>query len=142
MVARQAEHLRAPGRRRILDESGTREGVDFLSFRTIRRTALSVAIAAAWLTAGPARSDGPVVAWGDDTYGQATPPDLVDGDAGTASAIAAGDYHSCAIQAGIGKVVCWGDNTYGQATPPAEVDGTAGAAIAIAAGASSSCAIQ
>jgi alpha-tubulin suppressor-like RCC1 family protein len=37
----------------------------------------------------------------------------VDGTAGTASAIAAGLYHSCAIQAGTGAVVCWGLNSYG-----------------------------
>jgi len=58
----------------------------------------------------------------------------VDGTAGTASTIAAGQQHSCAIQAESGAVVCWGWNDYGQATPPPSVDGTAGTATAIAAG--------
>jgi hypothetical protein len=67
----------------------------------------------------------------------------VDGTTGTATAIAAGGYHSCAIQAGSGAVVCWG-STFGplgggdstrQATPPPSVDGTTGVASAIAAGA-------
>jgi hypothetical protein len=58
----------------------------------------------------------------------------VDGTSGTASAIAAGALHSCAIQAGTGAVICWGANGSGQATPPASVNGTAGTASAIAAG--------
>ena len=77
---------------------------------------------------------GAVVCWGDNYYGQATPPPSVNGTAGTASAIAAGGGHSCAIQAGTGAVVCWGGNYFGQATPPPSVDGTAGTASAIAAG--------
>jgi hypothetical protein len=58
----------------------------------------------------------------------------VDGTSGTATAIAAGYYHSCAIQAGSDAVVCWGSNFSGQATPPPSVDGTAGTASAISAG--------
>ena len=61
---------------------------------------------------------GFVVGWGDDTYGQATPPVLVDGTSGTASAVAAGHFHSCAIQAGTGNVVCWGRNADRQGSPP------------------------
>jgi hypothetical protein len=76
------------------------------------------------------------------TPGQATPPPSVDGTAGSASAIATGSGHSCAIQAGSGAVVCWGYNYWGQATPPPAVDGTAGSASAIAAGSEHSCAIQ
>ena len=63
-------------------------------------------------------SDGPVVGWGDDFYGQATPSDVVNGDSGTGIAIAAGNSHSCAIKAGTGNVVCWGDDFSGKATPP------------------------
>jgi hypothetical protein len=66
----------------------------------------------------------------------------VDGTSGTASAIAAGAFHTCAIQAGSDAVVCWGENFFGQATPPAEVDGTTGTASAIAAGAFHSLALR
>ena len=59
-------------------------------------------------------SDGPVVDWGDDFYGQTAPPDVFNGDSGTGIAIAAGGSHSCAIQAGTGNVVCWGSDFYGQ----------------------------
>ena len=52
---------------------------------------------------------------------------------GTATAIATGRYHSCAIQAGTGKAICWGDNQYDQATPPDTVNGVFGTAIVIAA---------
>jgi hypothetical protein len=58
----------------------------------------------------------------------------VNGTSGTALAISAGDYHSCAVQSGTFAVVCWGANFDGQAAPPPEVDGTTGGAAAIAAG--------
>jgi hypothetical protein len=83
---------------------------------------------------------GNVVCWGDDSYGQATPPDSVNGISGTATAIAADGDHSCAIQAGTDDVVCWGwdygarGDYYGQATPPDAVNGVSGAATDIAAG--------
>jgi hypothetical protein len=93
---------------------------------------------------------GSVVGWGTDGYGQATPPDAVNGVSGTATDIAAGGRHNCAIQAGTGNVVCWGSNHYpayrggwvGQATPPDTVNGVLGTAIDIAAGHAHSCAIQ
>jgi hypothetical protein len=44
-----------------------------------------------------AAQDGNVVCWGDDFYGQATPPDAVNGVSGTATDIAAGYYHTLAI---------------------------------------------
>jgi hypothetical protein len=62
------------------------------------------------------------------------PPPAVDGTKRTASAIAAGLFHSCAVQAGTGEVVCWGSNGDGQATPPPAVDGTTGTASTVAAG--------
>ena len=80
-----------------------------------------------------------MVCWGSNNAGQASPPaSVVRG----ASAIAAGDNHSCAIESGTGAVVCWGSDFSGQASPPASVDGSAGSAIAIAAGPFHSCAIQ
>jgi hypothetical protein len=70
----------------------------------------------------------------------------VNGVSGTASAVAAGYYHSCAIRSGTGAVVCWGSNFDGEATPPASVNGTSGTANAVAAGGTSfyghSCAIR
>lgn len=51
-----------------------------------------------------------------------------------ASAIAAGVFHSCAVQAETGAVVCWDRNDWLQSTPPPAVDGVNGVAIAIAAG--------
>jgi hypothetical protein len=77
-----------------------------------------------------------VVGWG------AGPPSSVNGTTGTASAIAAGQWHSCAIQSGTGQVVCWGRNDAGEATPPSSVNGTTGTASAIAAGGVHSLAIQ
>src|SRR6266516_2460581 len=60
----------------------------------------------------------------------------------TASAIAVGGYHDCALQAATGAVVCWGENSQGAATPPDSVNGTLGTASAIAAGQYHSCAIR
>jgi hypothetical protein len=87
--------------------------------------------------ADAAAVNGPVVGWGSN--GALAPPDSVNGVLGTASAIAPGLSHICAIQGGTGSVVCWGDD--GQATPPGAVDGVSGSATAIAAGGSHTLAI-
>jgi len=59
------------------------------------------------------QSNGTVVAWGDNTYGQTNVP------AGLTNvmAIAGGGYHSLALQSN-GTVVAWGDNIYGQTNVP------------------------
>jgi murein DD-endopeptidase MepM/ murein hydrolase activator NlpD len=67
--------------------------------------------AGGWHTCGM-RTDGSLACWGEDTYGQATPP------AGTFSQVTAGYEHTCGVRTD-GTLACWGDNTYGQATPPA-----------------------
>ena len=41
----------------------------------------------------PVPSTGSVVGWGNDTHGQVTPPNAVNGASGTATDIAAGWYH-------------------------------------------------
>jgi hypothetical protein len=61
---------------------------------------------------------------------------------GAASAIAAGDDHTCAIREGSGAVVCWGADADGQASPPLFLNGVQGHATAIAAGTGYSLAIQ
>ena len=80
----------------------------------------------------PVPSTGSVVGWGNDYYGQVTPPNAVNGASGTATGIAAGWFHSCAIQAGTSEVVCWGQPPssydFGQATPPDAVNGVSGTA--------------
>src|SRR5262245_48699156 len=93
--------------------------------------ALTLTVSIGLLAGSPAAASGPIVGWGAGAS-----PSL------TASAIAEGSAHSCAIQAGTGIVVCWGENFHGGATPPPSVDGTAGTASAIAAGHYYSCAIQ
>jgi alpha-tubulin suppressor-like RCC1 family protein len=55
-----------------------------------------------------------VVAWGDDTDGQSSVPPL----SKDVVAIAAGEYHSLALQAD-GTVVAWGDGSYGDTNLPA-----------------------
>ncbi|MCC6622774.1 MAG: chromosome condensation regulator RCC1 [Deltaproteobacteria bacterium] len=70
--------------------------------------------------------DGNVVCWGDERYGQTGscdttvepwPPELVPSPVvglplGRASAIAAGEAHTCALVDG--GVMCWGDNLFAQ----------------------------
>ena len=54
-----------------------------------------------------------MVAWGDNGYGQTNvPPGL-----SNVVAIAAGGYHSLALQSN-GTVVAWGDNDYGETNVP------------------------
>ena len=71
------------------------------------------------------KSDGTVVAWGIDNFGQTTVP----AGLGGVRAIAAGEYHNAALTSD-GTVVAWGNNTYGQTTVPADLSNV----IAIAAG--------
>ena len=56
---------------------------------------------------------GSIVGWGNNYYGEATPPDGND-----FVAISAGYYHNLAHKSD-GSIVGWGFNANGQATPPA-----------------------
>ena len=61
------------------------------------------------------REDGTLACFGDDLYGQATPP------AGTFEELSAGYHHNCAVRSN-GAVACWGINVNGQVSPiPAEL---------------------
>jgi hypothetical protein len=64
------------------------------------------------------KSDGTVVAWGENDLGQTTVPAGVAG----VQAIAAGAYHTVALKSD-GTVVAWGKNNLGQTTVPAGVAG-------------------
>lgn len=125
------------------------------------------AIAAGYAHTCALLSDGTVRCWGFNGYGELgfattqmcnnTPcsmsPQPVPGLAGV-TAIAAGDYSTCAIITG-GAVKCWGDNQWGQvgvapsgscsgtacSPSPVLVSGLSGPAIAIAAGYEDTCAI-
>ncbi|MCG8609912.1 MAG: DUF4214 domain-containing protein [Pseudomonadales bacterium] len=52
------------------------------------------------------------LAFGENTFGQATPPNL-----NNPTFVDAGKTHTCAIDEG--EVVCWGDNSVGQSSVPA-----------------------
>jgi alpha-tubulin suppressor-like RCC1 family protein len=82
-----------------------------------------IAVAAGYLHSAALLSNGTVVAWGDNSFGQTNIP------AGLSNvvAIAAGDFHTFALRAN-GTVVGWGDNTYGQINVPSNL--TAVASIA------------
>jgi hypothetical protein len=75
------------------------------------------------------KSDGSVVCWGDNEYGQSTPP------AEIFTQVSAGYNHTCGVQTD-GTVVCWGSNTYGQSTPPA------GTFMQVSAGYNHTCGVQ
>ena len=59
-------------------------------------------------------SDGTVVGWGNNSFGQASPPSNLS----NVVAITAGDLHSAALCSN-GTVVVWGDDTFGQTNVPA-----------------------
>ena len=75
------------------------------------------------------KTDGSIVCWGDNTYGQADEPNSV------FSAVATGGDLSCGLSAD-GAIVCWGDNTYGQAYAPS------GAFDAVSVGGLHSCGLR
>jgi len=99
-------------------------------------------------------STGTVACWGNDAMGQlgdgmvasSEVPKVVAGIAG-ATAIAAGEFHTCAVVAG-GAVSCWGSDQYGQlgngaataSSPPVMVKGVSNV-TALAAGGRTTCAI-
>ena len=60
------------------------------------------------------RTDRTITCWGDNAYGQASPP------AGEFAAVAVGHWYSCALRTD-GSVACWGDNLDGRTDAP---DGT------------------
>ena len=62
------------------------------------------------------KADRRVVCWGDNTYGQSTPP----ANLGVVRSVSAGDFLTCAVKAD-GSVACWGDNFNGRSTPPADL---------------------
>ncbi|NLN63707.1 MAG: hypothetical protein GX146_12635, partial [Myxococcales bacterium] len=93
-------------------------------------------LAAGWGHTCGIRADGDskglVQCWGDDYYGQSTPPADV-----KFTSLAAGKDHICGIRADNSKVQCWGDDYYGQSTPPEDVTFTS-----LTAGGYHTCAIR
>jgi alpha-tubulin suppressor-like RCC1 family protein len=99
---------------------------------------------------------GNVMCWGDNDGGQlgseevatSSVPIAVGGLPGAASALAAGDGHTCALTAS-GGVLCWGANDRGQLgdgttsgrSAPAAVEGLAEAVLGISAGEDHTCAL-
>jgi len=75
------------------------------------------------------QTDGTLACWGDDSFGQASPPD------GTFSQVSAGASHTCGVLTD-GAIACWGYNFFGQASPP---DGTFSQ---VSAGGLHTCAVQ
>jgi hypothetical protein len=61
-------------------------------------------------------NDGTVVAWGNNSFGQASPPASLT----NAIQIAAGSLHSVAVRSD-GTVVCWGRNYFGESSPPPDL---------------------
>ena len=79
------------------------------------------------------KSNGKVVCWGDNSYGQSSPPS----DSNNVQAISAGHIHTCALKSD-GKVICWGRDNYGQSTPPSDLNN----AQAISAGGFHTCVLK
>jgi hypothetical protein len=56
-------------------------------------------------------SQGNIECWGQDAYGQSSPPEGIFID------VALGAYHTCALDES-GDIECWGQDAYGQSSPP------------------------
>eukprot|EP00929_Paragymnodinium_shiwhaense_P021512 TRINITY_DN14013_c0_g2_i1.p1 TRINITY_DN14013_c0_g2~~TRINITY_DN14013_c0_g2_i1.p1 ORF type:complete len:172 (-),score=25.69 TRINITY_DN14013_c0_g2_i1:67-582(-) len=78
-------------------------------------------------------NDGSVICWGEDNYGQSSPPPETNGGI---VALSSGTYHTCAMNAR-GSVSCWGSNGFGRSGVP---EGTVWRSVS--GGATHSCAIS
>jgi hypothetical protein len=101
-------------------------------------------------------SGGGLKCWGWNDYGQLgdgttmykTTPAAVSGLSSGVTAVAAGEYHTCAVTSG-GGLKCWGRNLYGQLgdgttvhkTTPAAVSGLSSGVAAVAVGDYHTCAV-
>jgi hypothetical protein len=103
-------------------DSGSTPGTDTTTFKAIT--------AGGYHTCGLQQS-GKVLCWGDDDFGQSTPP-----SGESFVAITAGEYHTCGLQQS-GKVLCWGKDDDGQSTPPSDES-----FVAITAGIFHTCGLQ
>ena len=74
--------------------------------------------------------DGKIACWGNDSRGQATPP-----DGPGYSGLTCGAEHACAIGPRA-RAVCWGKNDYDQASPPR------GALVGLSAGGEHTCGLD
>ena len=86
-------------------------------------------------------TNGAVDCWGDDTDGQASPPE------GIFTQISAGGFHTCGIREADRAVECWGNNDEGQTDTPPPVAVVGGTSIwdtfaAVSAGGYHSCGIR
>ena len=72
---------------------------------------------------------GEVACWGNDYYGQATPP------GGAFQQVSTGGFHTCGVKIG-GTVTCWGGDEYGQVTSPS------GAFVQVSAGRWHTCGVK
>ena len=59
------------------------------------------AVAAGYRHSCGLRTDGSITCWGDDEFGQASPP------SGSFTAVTAGGHHSCGLRTD-GTITCWG----------------------------------
>ena len=73
-------------------------------------------------------SSGSVACWGDDEWGQSSPP------SGSFVQVSAGGGHSCGIDTS-GSVQCWGKDFDGQSSPPS------GSFVQVSAGSYHSCGV-
>ena len=100
-------------------------GIIVIALNSVSPTAAARAIAAGRNHSLALLSDCTVVGWGDNSFGQTTPPPGLS----NVVAIAAGYIHSVALRSD-GTVVAWGDNTFGQTNVPLGLSNV----VAIAAG--------
>ena len=75
------------------------------------------AIASGWYHGIAILDDGSLASWGDDSFGQCSPPEAIGAGEQRVVDVAAGEFHTIALLAD-GSVVAWGGNDDGQVDVP------------------------
>ena len=112
----------------VADDDGAQANAEVRVTMTVAGEGFDSVSAGRYHTCG-VRDTGAVECWGNDFYGESSPP------AGTFISVSAGNSYTCGVR-GTGAVECWGNDFDGESSPPA------GTFISVSAGQYHTCGLR